>query len=60
MATVGTSHVLKHMTEEQVVRDVMRCLIALETHEAQEFFRYDGKKVFDPHNRVPMDLIRGF
>jgi hypothetical protein len=56
---ITSRHIIRHESEEQILRDIMNCLISLEKHEALEFFRYKGIKIFDPHNRVPMSLING-
>jgi hypothetical protein len=56
---ITSQHIIRHESEEQILRDVMNALIGLEKHEALEFFRYKGIKIFDPHARVPMDLING-
>jgi hypothetical protein len=36
-------------SEDQLVHTVMSNLLALEDHEAREFFVYDGERLYDPH-----------
>lgn len=37
------------MTKKEFLFQVMRIVAEIELHEVQEFFRYDGKVIFDPH-----------
>jgi hypothetical protein len=46
-------------SEEQLVSTVMSNLLALEDHEAREFFVYDGERVYDPHAVTTRDPKEG-
>ena len=35
--------------EREVLRAILRCVVAVETHEAMEFLCFDGERVTDPH-----------
>lgn len=37
------------MSEEEVVRHIFESIKQCEMHEAQEFFRYENKIIYDPH-----------
>lgn len=37
------------MTESEIVQTALMGALAAEEHECREFFRYEGKRVFNPH-----------
>jgi hypothetical protein len=40
------------MTESEVVQTALMAALSAEEHETREFFRYEGKRVFNPHINV--------
>lgn len=41
-----------HMTESELVTTALLAAITAEEHEAREHFRYQGKRLFNPHLSV--------
>ncbi len=40
---------ISHMTEEMIIEHVQNIIKGLELHEMDEWLRYDGELVVDPH-----------
>lgn len=47
-------HVHDGASEADVAREVLRRILEFEHHEACEFFKLDGDRLFDPHERRPV------
>lgn len=39
----------EHMTESEVVLTALKAVLTAEEHEAREQFRFNGKRIFNPH-----------
>lgn len=37
------------LTPSEVARFIYRCILDLERHETEEWFRVDGVRIYDPH-----------
>lgn len=47
---------LRELSDEMIVGKIWEQVIAIEAHEIQEFFRYDGLCVQEPHPEAPREL----
>lgn len=47
-----------HMTDEEVIRTFALCVKIYSEHEVNEWLRYDGKRILDPHPEGPRQDFR--
>jgi len=55
---VFSSDVFEQMTQKTFKEIVRQCCIQFETHEVNEFLKFDGKHVVAPHPGIESDLER--
>lgn len=49
--TLKGQYRMKLMPRRELIQKVYHAMVELETHEAAEFFKINGIKVYDPHHR---------
>ena len=47
--TLGINSIVSADTTDELERWLIRRIIRIESHEAREFFKRDGKVLYDPH-----------
>ena len=45
-------YICEHATDSEIVMTLLKACLTAQEHEIREAFRYDGKRVFDPHHDV--------